>query len=258
MDSRPTLSGLRILVTRPAAQAELVCRLLAARGADVQRLPLQVIEPARTPAVAKRLFETHRDAHAWIFTSTNAVKFAAELDPGVWPPCIAVGAATAAALQALGQSPAVPVSAYSSDGVLALPELQDVAGHRYLVVAGEHGLDRIHDGLVARGAVVSKAAVYRRVALPHPQEAVAQALDQVQAAVVTSGEALQRLHLLTTDATRPSLLRTQLVVPSQRVVEQAQQLGFLRVPLVPDPITDAAYVQCLEHWWAEAAPRDPA
>lgn len=251
-----TLHGLRVVVTRPAAQAELLCRLLAARGAEVRRLPLQAIEPARAPALAARQLAEQREASAWIFTSTNAVRFAAMLDAGVWPPCIAVGAATAAALQALGQSAASPQSAYSSEGLLALPELQDVAGHQYLIVTGEDGIDHLREGLRARGAQVHKALVYRRVALPHPPEAVTQALRRAQAAIVTSAEALQRLYALSAGADHAALLKLQLVVPSRRVVEQAQELGFVRAPLLPDPIADAAYVQCLERWWA--APRDPA
>lgn len=257
MELARTLQDLRVVVTRPAAQAELLCRLLAARGAEVRRLPLQAIEPARAPAQAARQLAEHREARAWIFTSTNAVKFAALLDAGVWPPCIAVGAATAAALQALGQSAVLPLSAYSSEGVLALPELQAVTGHEYLIVSGEDGLDHLREGLEARGAQVYKALVYRRVPLPHPPEAVTQALRKAQAAIVTSGEALQRLYALSASADRAALLNLQLVVPSQRVVEQAQELGFARAPLLPEPIADAAYVQCLEHWWA-GAPRDPA
>lgn len=258
MEHARTLQGLRVVVTRPAAQAELLCHLLATRGAEVRRLPLQAIEPVRAPAQAARQLAEQREARAWIFTSTNAVKFAAQLDAGVWPPCIAVGAATAAALQALGQSPAQPLSAYSSESVLELPELQDVAGQDILIVTGEAGLDRLREGLRARGARVHEALVYRRVPLPHPPEAVTQALHRARAAIVTSGEALQRLYDLSASADRAELLKVQLVVPSRRVVEQARELGFVRAPLLPDPIADAAYVQCLEHWWAEAASRDPA
>ena len=257
MNTAPSLSGLRVVVTRPAAQADTLCRLLSARGADVRRLPLQTIEPVRQPQLVARLLAEQREAAAWIFTSVNAVRFAAALDAGLWPPCIAVGAATAASLEARGQVAAVPASAFTSEGVLDLPQLQQVRGQRLLIVTGEGGRDELRAGLQARGAEVLRAEVYRRVTLPHPSEAVAQALSGAHAVLVTSGEALTRLQQLVTDAGRPRLLRLQLVVPSQRVVELARQLGFTAAPLVPEPIADAAYVQCLERWWGRA-PRDPA
>lgn len=252
VDPAATLSGLRVVVTRPAAQAEILCRLLDARGAEVRRLPLQTIEPVRQPQQVARLLAESRDAAAWIFTSVNAVKFAALLDNGVWPPVVAVGAATAAALEARGQEAAMPLSAFTSEGVLDLPQLQDVAGRRILIVTGEGGRDEMRESLRVRGADVQRAEVYRRVALPHPPEAVAQALACAHAVVVTSGEALVRLQQLITEAGRPNLLRLQLVVPSRRVVELARQLGFTAAPLVPEPIADAAYVQCLERWWGQA------
>ncbi|HEY0974582.1 MAG TPA: uroporphyrinogen-III synthase [Solimonas sp.] len=258
MNAVSALQGLRVVVTRPAAQAEPLCRLLEQRGAAVRRLPLQVIEPVRNAAQAARQLAEHRDAQAWIFTSVNAVKFASTLDPGgVWPDCIAVGAATAAALQARGEHVALPLSAHTSEGLLELEVLRDVADRKLLIVSGEGGRELLRETLQARGACVTKLPVYRRVSLPHPSEAVAVALRGAQAAIITSGESLQRLHDLI--APEPAAHRAlQLVVPSQRVVEQAEALGFERPALLPESIADAAYVQCLEHWWAEVAPRDPA
>jgi uroporphyrinogen-III synthase len=151
MDDSQTLRGLRVLVTRPQTQAETLCRLLAARGADVRQLPLQAIESVRQSTIARQL-QAGREADGWIFTSVNAVRFAAQLDAGVWPQCIAVGAATAAALSALGQSSLMPTSAYTSEGILELPELQDIGGKRYLIVTGEGGRNLLAPALQARGA----------------------------------------------------------------------------------------------------------
>lgn len=251
-----TLARLRVLVTRPAAQAGTLCQLLAARGAEVVRLPLQAIEPARQPHLAQKLLQQERDAQAWIFTSVNAVRFARQLDAGVWPRCLAVGAATAAALAQLGHAPVAAAGA-SSESLLELAELQQISGRRYLIVAGEDGLDLLREGLRARGALAEKAAVYRRVDLPHAPDAVAAALRGVQAAIITSGEALERLLALAPAERRARLLQTQLVVPSRRVVELAQRLGFVQPPLVPETVADAAYVRSLELWHAAARPPSP-
>lgn len=241
-----SLHGRRILVTRPAAQAERLCQMLQARGAEVRRLPLQGIEAVRQPAsVARQLREAHQ-AQAWIFTSVNAVQFAAQLDEGPWPATIAVGAATAVALEARGHQPLLPAQDYSSEGVLALPQLQAVQGQRLLIVTGENGRELMASRLRERGAEASVAAVYRRVFLPHTPQSVTAALHRCEAIVITNGEALQRLLELCEDAQRAGLLRSRLVVPSQRVVEQARQLGFQGPLLVPETISDAAYLHCLE------------
>lgn len=242
------MQGLRVLVTRPAAQAESLCQLLTARGADVQLLPLQTIAPARQPAALARALETARDAEAWIFTSVNAVEHARALLSPPWPRAIAVGAATAAALERLGVAVALPAERYDSEGLLAMPELQQVAGRRYALIAGEGGRTLIADTLRARGAEVTRLEVYRRIDLPYPPEQVAAALAVADVAIVSNGEGLAHLARLLPDAARDTLRRLQLVVPSQRVVEQARQLGVLTTPLVPERVADASYVRCLEAW----------
>lgn len=248
MSVAATLQGVRVLVTRPAAQAESLCRLLESRGASALRLPLQAIEGVRQPALAARALAQAHAADAWIFTSANAVTHAQRLDAGAWPPLIAVGAATAAALRALGRDVDLPDGAYSSEGVLALPELQQIASRRYAIITGEAGLDRLAPGLRERGAQVESIAVYRRIALPHLAQTVVDFIARSDIAIVTSGEALTRLVELTPVEQRAALFALPLVVPSQRVVEHARQFGFRMAPLVPEQVADTAFLQCLEQW----------
>jgi uroporphyrinogen-III synthase/uncharacterized protein HemX len=251
-----TLRGLRVLVTRPADQAELLCRLLESHGAEVVRLPMQAIEPTRQEAAAARALQQARDAWVWIFTSANAARRARSLDAGVWPRCIAVGPATAAALEQIGIDSVVsPTQQHNSEGVLAMPELQDVGGRRIVLVTGEEGRNTIETGLGARGARVERIEVYRRVALPHTPEALAQAVAAADAAIVSNGEALQQLAQRMPADARATLLGLQLVVPSRRVVELAHELGFTALPLIPEQIADAGYLHCLERWW-DAGRRD--
>lgn len=245
-----SLQGLRVLVTRPADRAETLCRLLASHGAEVVHLPMQAIEPVRQSAAAARALQQGRDALAWIFTSVNAVRYARRLDAGVWPTCIAVGPATAAALAQAGITDVrLPADRHDSEGVLALPELAEVQGRSVLIITGEGGREAIQGGLVARGAQVVRVEVYRRVFLPHAPETLARALAGIDAAIVTNGEALQQLIERAPADLRNPLRAVQLVVPSQRVVEQALELGFTRIPLVPEQITDTGYLHRLERWW---------
>nr|WP_277346267.1 uroporphyrinogen-III synthase [Solimonas marina] len=223
--------------------------MLESRGAQALPLPLQTIEAVRQPAAAARALEQAAAADAWIFTSANAVQFAQRLMPGDWPPLFAVGSATAAALLAQGRDVDLPDGAYSSEGLLALPALQSVQGRRYAIVTGEGGRELLASALRARGAQVDVIAVYRRIALPYAPAMVAQVVGDADAAIVTSGEALTRLvDLLSETPARATLQRLPLVVPSQRVVEHARQLGFRTTPMVPDQVADSAFVQCLEQW----------
>jgi uroporphyrinogen-III synthase len=235
-----TLAGVRVLVTRPAHQADNLCRLIEAEGGVAIRLPLLTIEPVANVAQAQqRLAGTH---DLWLFTSANAVRHAAPLVGGRWPQHLAaVGPATAAALAAAGgAAAAAPVSGASSAALLEMPALREVAGRRILIVTGAEGLELLERELAARGATVERAEVYRRVPLPYPPETVLGALRRTDVIIVTSGQSLQHLARLVPDDARKLLLKKPLVVPSARVVEEARALGFLQPPSVVEPVTDAA------------------
>nr|WP_301334429.1 uroporphyrinogen-III synthase [Solimonas sp. SE-A11] len=248
------LAGLGVMVTRPAEQAEPLCRLLQAQGAEVRRLPLLAIEPARAAPALLQLFNEARDAQAWIFTSRNAVRCARRLDAGRWPTRLyAVGAATAAALEELGLTATIPAGLYSGESLLSHPSLLQPTGQRFLLVTGAEGLGTIAAGLRERGATVGVAEVYRRQSVAHAPAQVVEALRASAAILLTSGEALRQLLALTPEPAMELLLRRKLVLPSARVVEQALESGF-ESPLVPEQVSDAAYLRCLERWWADQRP----
>jgi len=234
------LAGRRILVTRPAHQADNLCRLIEADGGVAIRLPLLTIEPVANAADAQRRLAAAHDL--WIFTSANAVRHALRLTGGTLPAHLAaIGPATAAALAAAGGAEAAtPLAGASSEALLQRPELQDVRGRRVLIVTGAGGLDVLERELQARGASVERADVYRRVALPYPPEAVASAVRRSDVIVVTSGQSLEHLVRLTPAEAQRLLLRKPLVVPSARMVETARGLGFTQTPRVAEPVSDQA------------------
>lgn len=246
------LAGVRVMVTRPAHQAANLCRLIEAAGGTAVRLPLQTIEPAKQPGEAQRRLRAGPGGPAgfdtWIFTSANAVRYAAPMVDRWSAHTVAIGPATADALALAGAAAAaMPLSGSSSEDLLSMPEFAALAGRRILIIAGEGGRELLDTELVARGAVVERAAVYRRVALPYPPETVASALRKTDVIVVTSNDALAQLFKLAPDASRASLLRKPLVLPSTRVVEQARSLGFAATRLAA-AVTDAAlFAACKPH-----------
>ena len=101
------LQGLRVLVTRPADQAEPLCRLIAVAGGEALRLPtLEIRDPdpreaARLDAVAGVL-ETYDLA---VFISVNAVTRGMDFIRArrAWPVTVKVATVGASSAQALAR-----------------------------------------------------------------------------------------------------------------------------------------------------------
>src|SRR5699024_5810893 len=95
------LQDVHVLVTRPAHQANNLCRLLEDAGAVALRLPLLRIDPPRDPAPAQALLEQGDEFDWLLFTSVNAVHAAIpwlRLSAAGRGRIACIGAATAAAL----------------------------------------------------------------------------------------------------------------------------------------------------------------
>lgn len=245
-----TLHGARILVTRPAAQAANLCRLIEHAGGVSWRFPTIEIS-ASQPDQSVLLMAQHCD---WlIFTSTNAVDFAIKAFNGKMPgfngsPRIAaVGQATAQALTDAGwQVDCVPVSEFSSEGLLAEAALQDINANHCLIVRGVGGRDKLEQGLRSRGATVSYLEVYRRHQPASDNQALEQALtdNALDAITMTSVEALQNLLAMLSSPAQALLKTLPLIVASERIGASAGQFGFKQIVVSPKP-TDAEILETL-------------
>ncbi len=244
------LHGARILVTRPVLQAENLCRLLAENHGVALRFPtLEIAGVQPKPDILAAAAKSD-----WlIFTSSNAVDFAIKAFGGKMPSLnaglqiAAVGQATASALlQAGWRVDCVPLSEFSSEGLLAETPLQAVAGARCTIVRGVGGREKLAEALVRRGAEVSYLEVYSRSQPDADREELVDTLrsNLLQATTVTSVEALQNLlHMLDAEAVA-LLIRLPLVVVSDRIKKTAEQLGFKQIAVSAQP-TDAAILEIL-------------
>lgn len=247
MPTPAALAGRGVLVTRPAGQAEPLCRLIEAAGGRAIRFPTIAIEPTQDPEA------TARFAESWdllYFVSPNAVEQALALvADGTWPlvtQVAAVGRGTARALEAAGRAPdLVPNDRYESEALLEMPELADMRGRRVLIVRGEGGRGLFAQTMTERGAEVQFAEVYRRV---RPAVEVAPVLarwaDEVDAVMATSDEVLLNLVAMLGQAGRAQLLATPLVVIAERTAQTARELGFATIR-VAERAADEAIVQAL-------------
>jgi len=248
------LHDLGVLVTRPAHQAGTLCdRITAAGGRPVCFPLLAICDLTDTPEVSARLARL-ADYQLAIFISPNAVTLGlhAISRQGPLPPTLklaTVGKGSARSLQQiLGRAPdIVPAQRYDSEGLLAHPALQQVAGQHVLILRGEGGRELLADTLRQRGAMVDYVELYRREC-PPPEVAESDWLKKTDIITVTSGEALQNLVALTEETDRPMLLAKPLLVVSERTATLARDLGFTQSAILSESAGDDAIVQALIVW----------
>jgi uroporphyrinogen-III synthase len=242
-----------ILVTRPERQAGELCRLIEAQGGQAIRCPTLEILPPSDPASALAVIDHLDDYKLAIFTSANAVHLGIDLIqsrrplPRHWQ-VFAIGKATARALAKQGiDTCRTPELGADSETLLALPELQQVAGKGIVIFRGEGGREVLGETLRARGARVGQAMVYRRSKPAFCPDDLLQywTRGEIQAVIATSNESLQNLLAMVGAAGRPWLLATPLVVVSERARSLALQLGFNRPPLLTREASDTAIVEAL-------------
>jgi uroporphyrinogen-III synthase len=209
-------------VTRPREQAARLARLIEQAGGRAELLPAIEIEDVPPPPALGRLHELDLA----IFVSPTAV---ARVMPHVrkLPGVAAVGGGTRRELEKHGVADVIaPQSGADSEALLALPELQNVAGKRVAILRGDGGRALLGDTLAARGARVEHVTCYRRVAPKAPARAWRR--GELAAVTVSSGQGLANLF----EVLDPELLRaTPLFVPHPRIAEQARTLSAREVVL---------------------------
>jgi len=254
--ARGPLSGVGVLVTRPARQAAGLVAQLAATGANAVVFPAIAILPPLDSAPLARAHDALSQYDAAIFVSANAAEYGVPAR-GRWPaqlPVYATGPGTASALTASGLTDVrIPDTTYDSDGLLAMPALTDVAGRRIAIFRGEGGRDRLGNALRARGAHVDYVECYRRMRPESGAGGLVEALraHRVHALTLTSSEGLDNLCALVGDDSRALLTGIPAFVPHPRIAEHARALGF---QAIVTGTGDAGLVTGLLEWFAQDPP----
>ncbi len=244
------LAGARVLVTRPAAQAENLCRLIENSAGCAIRFPALEIEAS---APAQTTLQTALSADWLIFTSKNAVDFALQAFDGkmtnlTLPDIAAVGGGTAARLRESGLTvTCVPAFEFNSEGLLAEAMMQDVTGKTCVIVRGVGGREKLAETLRIRGAKVEYLEVYRRLLPNRDSGELIEHLqrERLDAVIVTSDEALRNLWTMLDPDSAAALSRLPLVVVSERIRQTAERLGFELIVVSQQP-TDAAILETLK------------
>ncbi|MBT9568533.1 MAG: uroporphyrinogen-III synthase [Thiobacillus sp.] len=246
------LTGRTVLVTRPQQQAAALSEAIRAAGGNAYAFPALAIEAVALEAL-RAVLDALPATDLTIFISPNAARHGATAlrsanrlpQSGVF----AVGPGTAQALQEAGVADVITPAGQDSEALLALPQLQAVAGKRVVIVRGVGGRALLADTLRARGAEVHFLECYRRTC-PH---ADATSLLQrwqaggIDAVTITSAETLHNLAGLLGEAGWPLLTHTPLFAPHEKIAVAARQFG------IPDVVTtaggDAGLVDGLINWF---------
>lgn len=247
----------RILVTRPAAQAEEWVTQLQRAGLDAAALPLMAIAAPHDPAAvrqawtelsAKRLvFFVSPNAAEWFFSQQIEAPEPTELK--IWPASLQAaspGPGTSAVLRRCGVpshlivEPAADAPQFDSESLWIVLQKQTWAGRSVLVVRGDGGRDWLAEQLREAGAEVSFVAAYRRTA-PHfdaPALALAQAaiaLPQRHLWFFSSSEAVVNLMAA------PQLHAAAIDWPIDRFIDWSVGTALATHPRIADSARAAGF-----------------
>lgn len=252
------LAGVHVLVTRPAQQAHDLCAALRAEGAEVLHFPVVEILDPRDTAALLALIDRLEEFSLAIFISANAVNKAMNLirTRREWPAQLAVacvGKGSAKELRHFGFDHIItPSGRFDSEALLALPSLNNVVGQKIVIFRGDGGRELLGNTLSERGASVEYGECYRR-AKPNADVAPllrAWARNSVDVVTLTSVEGLRNLYDLLGKLGQSWLIKTPVVVISERIAQACRELGFKHEPLIADEASDAAIVRTIRNWHA--------
>ena len=231
------LAGLGILVTRPAHQAGHLAQLIRDAGGEPILFPAMEITDLPDVRPLNALIDRLHEFDFAIFISPNAVAKAMNLIRArrELPPALRIAAVGKGSRKTLAQfgveQVLAPMERFDSEGLLALPEFQAVAGKRIVIFRGDGGRELLAEELMRRGAQVEYAECYRR---EKPRADSAQLLhrwarNEVGAVTVTSVEVLHNLFDLVGKLGQQWLKTTPLFVPHERIAEAARGMGLTLV-----------------------------
>ena len=233
---------MKVLVTRPATQAEEWVLQLRAKGIDAAALPLIGISPAINSMPVVLAWVRLAQRRLVVFVSPNAAEqfFAVKPAGMFWPGQVyaaSTGAGTSQMLVKLGVprdklvEPAPDSAQFDSESLWARLGTMDWQGASVLLVRGDGGREWLADQLVGQGAQVSKLVAYHTTPpkFTKPQRALlnaALAFPQHHLWLFSSSEAVTHLAAAVTFG---NWNKAWAVATHPRIAARAQELGFSNV-----------------------------
>lgn len=236
-----SLHGLTVMVTRPEPDGPKLCEKIQEKGGEAIYFPtVQILLSDQGDALIRQFARydivIFVSKHA-VFQSMEKIQKVCSTFPASMQ-VIAVGLGTASVLKHVHHYP----ENWNSEGVLALPVLQQVQGKKIAIIRGETGRELIENTLRARGALVDNIIVYRRV-MPEIDVQSYQNLvmtRHIDIIVATSNELLKNLVCMLDVRSVP------LLVISERMLDFAKKLGFTCLMLAKNASHDAVISELIK------------
>ncbi|GKX64518.1 uroporphyrinogen-III synthase [Pragia fontium] len=237
-----------ILITRPSPMGEALVKQLIEQGREAYHTPLITFSPGRELDKLPDYLANLREDDIIIAASQHAVHYAHDLlkhKQQSWPEnCryFAIGYKTATELQqATRFTVHWPEGREISEQLLELPQLQHVAGKNILILRGNGGRQLLAETLQKRGASVTFCECYQRNPIAYHGDDLCQYWQQISIniLVITSGEMLQQLYELVPTGYRNWLLNCHLLIVSERLADQAKNLGWTQCHIADNADNDA-------------------
>ena len=252
------LHGVGVLVTRPAHQANALIQGIEAAGGRAWHVPTLEIAALDNPGALAELIDGLEQFDFAVFISPNAVHhgLAQVAARRAWPVNVklaGVGPGTAQALAELGHRDVLlPLTRFSSEGLLEREEFQQVAGKKIVIFRGHGGRELLATTLRERGARVEYAECYQRRPAAVDSDALRRLWTDrdVHIVTATSPDALRQLVAVAGDTGHAALFATPLVVVSARMATMAREAGFSAAVLTARDAGDAAMLEALVAWRA--------
>ena len=163
-----------------------------------------------------------------------------------------IGDGSAVVLRDYGIDAIQPLHELSSEGLLALPQLQAIGHQRVLIVKGAGGRTLIRETLEGRGAQVDELVAYRRQPPRMDAGELATVIrdNNCRLVLISSGEGLRNMVSLLDETELGLALDLQLIVPGERVAAEASELGFAHIACAANA-TDAAMLEAVQHHFTD-------
>ena len=253
-----SLRGVTVLVTRPQGLGEDLVQAIETRGGEAILMPSISIQPVQPDTSELAELSTLPAGGLVIFASRNAVAWGARYLPQPRPRIAAIGPSTASALAELGLKPDVRPTGFTSEDLLAQPELENLAGVRVFIIRGQGGREALAEGLKERGARVRYLDVYRRCQATLDPDRRQIILDrwaggEIHVFTATSGDIFRNLCGMFGREGEALIRRTPLVTVSKRVLQIAEDWGHAADRILAAGPDDQSLAEAIARWHAAGA-----
>lgn len=236
--SAKPLSGINILVTRPAHQAAFLSEGIRAAGGNPILFPVLEITDVKDLNPLLALIDRIEEFDWAIFVSPNAVNKVMPLikaKRASLPPHLkfaVVGKGSADSLKSFGVDRVIaPTTRFDSEALLDLEELQQLSGKRVVIFRGNGGRQLLGDSLIQRGALLEYAECYHRAKPDVDASSLLEKWSQgeINAVVITSSEGLHNLFDIMGKLGQQLLKTTPIFTTHERIAGIARDLGLEKI-----------------------------